>query len=684
MPSRAHTDSTIAAVDVGGTFTDVCVFERGSGELWVAKVPTTPDPIDGVLAGLAEAEVDLARTALFCHGTTVATNALITRRLPPSAMVTTSGFRDVIEIRRSNRADLWDAYKDVAPPYIRRRDRLEVSERVDYAGNVVEELDEDEAREVARILKRRGMEAVAVCFINSYANPAHEQRMCEILAEELPDAAVSSSSDVLPEIFEHERFSTTVANAVLGPLVGSYVRRLGGRLREAGYRGDVLVLHSGGGVMTDEAASRLAARLAGSGIAAGAIASREVARLCGYENAIGLDMGGTSADISLVYGGEARVTTDWFVEFGYPLRFPSIEVLTIGAGGGSIAWIDEAGSLRNGPQAAGAFPGPAAYGNQVEDPTNTDANLLLGRLGDDLVGGAMRLDKAAAERAIGSKVAEPLGLDLQAAAKAMIRVANANMSDAVRLISLRRGYDPREFALVVFGGAGPLHGAELARELSIPTVLIPPSPGIWSALGCLQVDIRHDLSVMLLGSAAEVDPAEVERHFAELEAQGRELLQAEGVSEDGMALERSLDMRYLGQWRSLAVSVGSPVSSLEPAVAHFHTEHERVHNYRRDDAPVEIYRLNLRALGSVEKAALPRYDLDGASPPTERERRQVLFDHVDEAVDTPVYDRSKLSAGAEFEGPAVVEQLDSTTVVPPGVVAKVDEWLNIRMTLPSN
>lgn len=684
MPSRAQADTTIAAVDVGGTFTDVCVFERGSGELRVAKVASTPDPIDGVLAGLAEARVDLARTALFCHGTTVATNALITRRLPPSAMVTTSGFRDVIEIRRSNRADLWDAYKDVAPPYIRRRDRLEVTERVDYAGNVVESLDEDEAREVARILKRRGVEAVAVCFINSYANPANEQRMCEILAEELPEVAVSSSSDVLPEIFEHERFSTTVANAVLGPLVGSYVNRLGGRLREAGYRGDVLVLHSGGGVMTDEAASRLAARLAGSGIAAGAIASREVARLCGYDNAIGLDMGGTSADISLVYGGEARITTDWFVEFGYPLRFPSIEVLTIGAGGGSIAWIDEAGSLRNGPQAAGAFPGPAAYGNQVEDPTNTDANLLLGRLGEDLVGGAMKLDKEAAARAIRSKVAEPLGLDLHGAAKAMIRVANANMADAVRLISLRRGYDPREFALVVFGGAGPLHGAELARELSIPTVLVPPSPGIWSALGCLQVDIRHDLSVMLLGSAGEIDPDEVERQFAELEAQGRELLQAEGVSESGMTLERSLDMRYLGQWRSLTVPVGSPVSSLEPAVSQFHAEHERVHNYRRDDAPVEIYRLNLRALGSVEKAALPRYAVDGASPPTERERRAVVFDYVDEAVDTPVYHRSELPAGAEFEGPAVVEQLDSTTVVPPGVEAKVDEWLNIRMTLPSN
>jgi N-methylhydantoinase A len=678
----ARDAQTVVAVDVGGTFTDVCVMTRPSGSLNVAKVPTTADPIEGVLGGLTEAGVDLEHMALFCHGTTVATNALITRRLPASAMVTTRGFRDVIEIRRSTRDDLWDAYKDVAPPYIRRRDRLEVRERIDYAGQVLEPLDEDEARLAARLLKRRGVQAVAVCFINSYANPANERRMCEILAEELPDVAVSASSDVLPEIFEHERFSTTVTNAILGPLVGGYVRRLGGRLRDGGYRGDVLILHSGGGVMTDEAASRLAARLAGSGIAAGAVASREVARLCGYPNAIGLDMGGTSADISLVYEGEARITTDWFIEYGYPIRFPSIEVLTIGAGGGSIAWIDEAGSLRNGPQSAGADPGPACYGNQREQPTNTDANVVLGRLGETLVGGAMRLDRAAAEDAVRAGIAEPLAFSVEEAARAVIRVANANMADAVRLISLRRGYDPRDFALVVFGGAGPLHGADLARELSIPTVLVPPNPGIWSALGCLQVDIRHDLSVMLLGAASEVDPQEVEERFAELEQQAHELLGAEGIPEDGMRLERSIDMRYLGQWRSMTIPVGAPVTSLEPAIAEFHAEHERVHNYRRDDAPVEVYRLNLRALGAVDKAELPTYARDGKGLPAPRERRPVLFDAVESPVDTPVFDRSSLPAGAAFEGPAVIDQLDSTTVVPPGVRVEIDEWLNIRMTMP--
>src|SRR5689334_11662015 len=298
-------DSTrVVAVDVGGTFTDVCVLDQASGELAVAKVASTADPIDGVMAGVEQAGVDLANTALFCHGTTVATNALITRRLPKAAMVCTKGFRDVVEIGRGTRDDLWDAYKDNAEPYIRRRDRLEVTERVDHQGNVLTDLDEDEAREVARILKRREVEAVAVCFVNAYANPDHEQRMAEILREALPDAAISTSSGVLPELFEHERFSTTVANAVLSPLVSGYVNELEDRLQDDGYDGDLLILHSGGGVMTPEAVDKLSVRLAASGIAAGAVACRYTAELCGYPNAIGLDMGGTSTDISLVHDGE--------------------------------------------------------------------------------------------------------------------------------------------------------------------------------------------------------------------------------------------------------------------------------------------------------------------------------------------------------------------------------------------
>ena len=665
------------AVDVGGTFTDICVLDEADGAIEVGKVPSTADPIDAVVSGVVDAGVELRDVVVFSHGTTVATNALITRNLPPAAMVTTRNFRDVIEIRRGTKPDLWDAYADVAPPYIRRRDRFEVTERIDHVGEIITPLDEDEARQVAAVLRRRGTQTVAVCFVNAHANPAHEARMREILEAELPGVAVSTSAEVLPEIFEHERFSTTVANAVLSPLISGYVNRLQDRLGREGYSGDVLLLHSGGGVMTPKLAERYAVRLAASGIAAGAIASRHIATLCGFPNAIGFDMGGTSTDVSLVYQGEERVSKEWFVEYGYPICFPSIEVLTIGAGGGSFAWIDEAGSLRNGPQSAGADPGPACYGRGNDRPTNTDANLVLGRLGEELIGGAMALDRAAAERAIAEHVAEPLGLDLVEAADAVIRVANANMADAMRLISIRRGYDPREFCIVAFGGAGPLHGAALADELSIPTVLVPPSPGITSALGCLLVDVRHDLSSMFLAQAESVDLEALEAEFDKLDAEGRERLAAEGVPGAQMSIQRFVDMRYVGQWRSLTVPVSAPVD-IGDAVARFHTEHERAYNYRRDGSPVEIYRLSLRAVGVTPKPELKRHELngDGASAAGSR---PVHFGGEGGAVETPVYVRADLAAGARLQGPAIVDQLDSTTLVPPGWRAEVDEWLNIRM-----
>jgi N-methylhydantoinase A len=668
------------AVDVGGTFTDICILDEAGDALRVAKVPSTADPIEGVLEGVRQAGVPFEDVVLFSHGTTVATNALITRKLPPAAMVTTKGFRDVIEIRRGNRDDLWDAYKDLAPPHIRRRDRLEVGERIDYAGNVVEPLDEDEARHVARVLRKREVAAVAVCLINAHANPEHEQRLAEILAEELPGVWISTSSDVLPELFEHERFSTTVSNAVLSPLVSNYVSRLEAGLREGGYKGDLVLLHSGGGVMTAQTAERYAARLAASGLAAGAIASRHIATMCGFDNAIGFDMGGTSTDISLVYNGEARITKEWFVEFGYPILFPSIEVLTIGAGGGSLAWIDEAGSLHSGPQSAGAIPGPAAYGRGGEEPTTTDANLVLGRLGGELIGGEMTLDRELASEALRAKVAEPLGLEVDDAARAVTRVANANMADALRLISIRRGYDPREFCLVVFGGAGPLHGVELARELSIPTVLVPLDPGITSAFGCLLVDVRHDLTRMYLTDAGSADPEDLERSFQELEAEGREQLDTEGVPAEQQELIRTIDMRYRGQWRSLSVPVGRPLSSLDDAIATFHAEHQREYNFRRDDTPVEIYRIGIGAIGITPKPDLPRHELSDA-PVEPVERRTVTFDGVDEPQDTAIYLRPDLHAGARIEGPAIIEQLDSTVVIPPDVTADVDEWLNLRIAV---
>ncbi len=589
-------------------------------------------------------------------------------------MVCTEGFRDVIEIRRANKDDIWDIYKDVAPPYIPRRDRLAVPERVDAAGKVVTPLDETAAREIARILHKRRVAAVAVCFMNSYANPVHEQRMQAILADALPGIPVSISSAILPEIFEHERFSTTVVNAALSPVVVDYTTRLGTRLADAGYGHDLLLLHTGGGVMTPAGVKEFAGRLAGSGIAAGAIASRHIAAQCGFPNSIGLDMGGTSCDVSLAYEGQSRVTQDWFIEFGYPIRFPSIEVLTIGAGGGSLAWIDEAGGLRNGPQSAGANPGPACYARGNTVPTNTDANVTLGRLGTELAGGSIHLDAEKARAAV-QTVADRFHLGLEEAADAIIRVANANMADAVRLISISRGYDPRDFALVAFGGAGALHGADIAKELSIPAVIVPPHPGITSALGCLLVDVQHDLATSYITPAADADPTAIETAFRALEHEAGERLAHESVASAEIVMQRTIDMMYQGQWRSLAVPAPSPIADLAALIEAFHQSHEREYNFRRDDAPVGLFRLNLKAVGIVPKAEFARASPTGQTP-APKSRRPVWFAATGRA-DTPVYWRPNLAPGARFSGPVIVEQLDSTTVIPPGFAAEIDAWLNI-------
>ncbi len=669
--------STRVAVDVGGTFTDICIMDEATGAIRIEKIASTPDdPMKAVMDGVDIAGIDLAGVTMFSHGTTVATNALITRNLPRTAMVTTEGFRDVVEIRRATKEDLWDTYKDVAKPYIPRRDRLTVRERVDAEGNILEHLDEDGARRVAEVLKKRGVKSIAVGFMNSYLNPENERRMRTILQEVMPDVPVSLSAEIMPEIFEHERFSTAMANAVVSPVVVNYVSRLGEKLEEGGYTRELLLLHTGGGVMTPHAVRDFAARLAGSGIAAGAIASRFIGNLCGFPNTIGFDMGGTSTDVSVSYQGEPRITKDWHIEYGYPIRFPSIEVLTIGAGGGSLAWQDEGGALRNGPQSAGAFPGPACYKNGNEVATNTDANVVLGRLGTSLAGGKVMLDAGLAEDAVRRTVAEPFGMELHEAAEAIVRVANANMANAVRLLSISRGYDPRDFALCAFGGAGALHGAAIARELSIPTVIVPPSPGVTSALGCLLVDIQHDFSDSFMRRADDTDPADIEALFQRIEGEARAQLDREGVEPDNMVLSRTVEMMYQGQWRSLQVDAPAKVTDVADLVDAFHSEHEREYNFSRKDAGVSFFRVAVKAVGIVPKADLQKHP-ERAHSPDPVGRRQVWFDG--QAHDAALYQRETLEAGAQIEGPAIIEQLDSTTVVPPGMSAAVDAHMNIRI-----
>ena len=663
------------AVDVGGTFTDVVIMDENTGEIRIEKTSSTPDdPMLAILNGIEQGGIDLSKVSMFSHGTTVATNALIQRNLPRTAMICTEGFRDVVEIRRANKEDLWDTYKDVAKPYVARRDRLVVKECVDANGVVIEALDEADALRVAKVLKKRKVASVAICFMNSYTNGANEERMRDIMHSVMPDIPISISSQVLPEIFEHERFSTTMVNAAVSPVVVDYVERLEGNLADGGYERDLLLLHSGGGVMTPASVKDFAARLAGSGIAAGAIASRFIGNLCGFNNSIGFDMGGTSTDVSLVYEGKSRITNDWYIEYGYPIRFPSIEVLTIGAGGGSLAWKDEGGSLRNGPQSAGAFPGPACYNNGNNVATNTDANVVLGRLGTSLAGGKIRLDPKLAEASVQTSVAEPFGMELHEAAESIVAVANANMANAVRLLSISRGYDPRDFALVAFGGAGALHGAAIAKELSIPTVIIPPNPGVTSALGCLLVDIQHDFSESFMAAAAETKPEDIETAFGRLEAMASERLTYEGVAAKDIVLQRNVEMMYQGQWRSLAVPAPANVSDIDVLIDGFHTEHEREFNYRRDDAPVSIFRVALTATGMVPKAKLQTHDVKKNTPTTDN-TREVWFEG--KAFMAMVFARDNLAAGAMFVGPAIVEQFDSTTVIPPATTAEVDTYMNI-------
>lgn len=666
------------AIDVGGTFTDVFNLDS-EGNQTVAKVPTTANPIDAVMNGAEAAKIDWSDVDLFTHGTTIATNALLTRNYKPAAMVTTEGFRDVLEIGRGTREDPWDAYKEGTPPYIRRRDRFTVAERINYRGEIVKPLDEDECREVARILYKREVTAVAVCFINSYINGVHELKMAEILAEVLgPDVAITTSHETHPEIFEDDRFSTTVANTILAPIIRPYTRDLEQRTAEAGYDADALLLHSGGGVMTPATVEKYAARLAGSGIAAGAIASKHFAGLCGYDNSIGLDMGGTSADVSLAEKGALRMTDKWEVDWGHPICFPSVEVLSIGAGGGSIAWLDEANSLRNGPQSAGSVPGPACYKAGGTQPTNTDANIVLGRVGTELAGGSMKLDRDAAAEAM-KQVAEPLGLNVVEVSLATLRVASSNMADAVRLISIARGHDPRDFALVAFGGAGPLHGADIARELNIPVVVIPPNPGVTSAVGCMLVDVQHDVTQMFFEDAAEANPDEVEDAFKQIESEGRERLIRDGVADEDMAFQRLIDMRYRGQWRSLTVSVPDDIKSLNEAISIFHDDYEKAHNFRREDFPVEIYRLTVRAIGTTPKPSFPKIPVEGNAKPTPKGMREVWYDGQSQAMSTNLYDREALAAGASINGPAIIDQIDSTTVIPPDASAYIDAWLNIQI-----
>lgn len=671
------------ALDVGGTFTDVTVLAPGADELTIAKTPTTPaDPSQGFLAGVAKA-LALAGASpgaldQVLHGTTIATNAILEGKGAPTGLLITQGFRFVLEIgrhdipRHANMFAWQKPSRPVSPELI-----FEIPERVGVDGEELMPVDETAVRTAARRLRDAGVTSVAICFLHSYASPAHERRARAALHAEHPDGAVSLSSEVLPVFREYERAMATVLNAYVLPLVGHYVARLEDELRARGIRAPLRIMKSNGGVIGADVVRGQPIHTALSGPAAGVVGARLVGQAAGFASLISVDVGGTSADVCLIRDGEVEVTSEGRVG-AWPLHVPMIDVHTIGAGGGSIARVAEDGTLTVGPQSAGAAPGPVCYGVGGTEPTVTDAHLVLGRVPPSLAGGEIRLDVEAARQAILGQIARPLGLSLEAAASGILQIVDNNMVGAIRLVSVERGHDPRDFALVPFGGAGPLHGGSLAALLGMRTVVIPRHPGVLSTLGLLATDVRNDYARTSLQKPPHHDRAAVAAIYGELEREASAWLAAEGVPPSQRRLSRLADLRYRHQGFEITVPWDESDLSVDGLVRRFHERHRRLYTYALEDAPVEIVTLRVSATGGLRRLTLPRLPArTGSAVQARTGRRRVYFEEMAGWVECATYDRASLPPGGILAGPAIVEQLDATTVVLPGQRATVDRVGNL-------
>jgi len=672
-------------VDSGGTFTDLCLFEEQTGRVEVWKVPSTPDDpsrgiADGVDEGVRRVGAGLGDISYFGHGTTVATNALIQLRGVRTGLITTDGFRDLLEIGRQKRPDLYDMQADKPLTLVSRDLRLEVVERVRHDGSVELALDEAGLRRAAEALRDAGVDAVAICFLYAFLRPEHERRAREIVQEVLPDAFVSTSHEVAPEFREFERMSSAVVNSYLGPVMRRYIGRLGSRLAEGGLRTAPHLTQSNGGVIGFEQAARLPVRTVLSGPSTGVVAAQALADAVGIPELITFDMGGTSTDVALLNGGACRLASEAVVH-GYPIKAPMLDIHTVGAGGGSIAFIDSGGLLKVGPRSAGADPGPVCYGRGNTEPTVTDANVVLQTLNPKhLLGGRMPVHQDLAREAIG-RLAAPLGMDLMETAQGIIAVVTANMARAIRVISVQRGYDPRDYTLVAFGGAGPLHAARLARELDIPRVLVPRNPGILCAMGLLLTDLRADFAATKLLTLAAAALPGMQDAFAELAARANAWFAAEHIDADASRTVRTVDMRYAGQNYELPIPLPEgPIgpATLEALAAGFDAAHRRMYGFVAEGEPVQLVTFRVEAAGLVPKAALPRHpqagpDASGAIIA----RRDVWLPEAGGWTDCPVYSRDALRPGNRIPGPAVIEQMDATTIVLPGTVATVEPGANL-------
>jgi len=686
----------LIGVDVGGTFTDIVFANTETGETLIHKVPTTQDdPSRGVVAGVGElcARSELPRETIdhLLHGTTIGTNAVLEYDGAVTGMITTEGYRDIVHIGRHQRPQHYSIRQEVPwqdRPLVRRRHRRTVKERlVPPRGDVLVPLDEAGVREAARALRAEAVEAIAICFLFSYLNPAHEARARQIVEEEAPDCFVCTSAEVAPQFREFERFTTALLNAFVGPRLRDYVARLAEALGQQGFAADLHVMCSNGGVATAATVARNPVQTLLSGPAAGILGGAWSGALSGRERLITFDIGGTSADIGIVIDGrfvEATARDTWIG--GYPLLAPMIDIHTIGAGGGSIAHIDSGGAFRVGPHSAGADPGPAAYGRGGTEPTVTDANLVLGRLDpDNFLGGAMRLDPEAARRAVGG-LAERLGLGLKEAAEGILTIVNANMANAISSRTVQKGLDPRGFALVAFGGAGPLHGAEVARALGIPEVIVPTYPGITSAVGLLTTDLKYDAVRTEFQSGDTIDLDRLNRDLATMQAELAQQLVADGVATSNAAFERSGDLRYVGQGYELRVPLPEralDAAALDQVFGRFGELHRAEYGHVFEASPIEIVNLRVSGVGHMPKIVPSR-------PPSGGSLTEALVKTADcafrrtgwlEAMATPFYRRNLLPLGQAIPGPAIVLQTDSTTVVPPDAVMTADESGNLILRI---
>lgn len=673
-------------IDTGGTFTDVTLVNDEDGSRAVTKVPSTPDnPARAVMNGvnkiIAQEKIDARHIQLFLHGTTVATNTLLEKKGAKVALMTTEGFRDVLEIGRQTRPRLYDFRTRRPEPLVPRKYRLEIPERVRHTGHVLQPLDESAVQLVLDHIAHLEVEVVAVSLLNSYANPTHEQRLKQLLNERFPELFVSLSSEVLPEVKEYERTSTVVANAYVIPVMDRYLSDLERRIEAAGIPSELYIMQSNGGVIAAEEARRVAARTTLSGPVGGVMAGSEVGRDTGHDHVITLDMGGTSLDICLIEAGEPDTTTEAVVA-GYPMKLPMLDIHTIGAGGGSLAWIDAGGALRVGPRSAGAVPGPVCYGKGGKQPTVTDAHAILGRLNPDgILGGEMALDIETARDAMREQIAEPLDLSVEEAALGVLQVVNTNMMRGIRVVSVERGRDPRDFAMVGFGGAGPLHVSELAHLLGVSEVIVPVSPGIASAVGMIMSDVRHDDVRAYFERAEKADLGRLKTLLDEMEKSLRGTLTREGFAQSEQEISYWADFRY--QHQSYDISVPLAEKALHPdqwheAVARFHREHERLYGYHRDEEPVEVVHVRVTAKGRLPRAGRITWPERMGGKPRPFQKRPVYWEEGWQ--ETPIYKRAELRAGDILSGPAILEQLDSTVAILPGQTATIDSYGNCRLT----